>query len=357
MRGERLPHGRARIEPRAVSRRAETSARAPARRPLQPFKKARGRGALGRGHRGEVRPTKELGRARRHPSGALDRGCHAVRHHADGKLDLTRLGLWPARAGDGHREASAAEERPEEIESQIKRGEVSLPGDERCAAGGAHVVRALEVDLRDRLEVHPRALRAHVDSSATKKPRKDQEVTRDTVADRRRHIVTGASSFALMQAKSCCVIFSAAPCMSRAPTCWIIPDTVTSLDHSIIVWVSSNSARSMLLTICTALGPLELEELHIHREGAPDRTDTCPHHDFEMVRVRDFKSLHIRGAGRDAGRIREEGPHPITRCGYVERAFKAHLALRYAPTRSVRIHSERVLPDTLGYRPCAMICR
>src|SRR5438105_2018615 len=208
---------------------------------------------VGRGHRGEVRPTKELCRARHHPSGALDRGCHAARHHSDGNLDLTRLGFWAAPTRDGHREASAAEERPEEIESQIKRGEVSLPGDERCAAGGAHVVRALEVDLRDRLEVHPRALRVHVESSAPKKSRKDQEVTRDTVADRRRHIVTGASSFALMQAKSCCVIFSAAPCMSRAPTCWIIPDTVTSLDHSIIVCVSSNSARSMLLTICTAL--------------------------------------------------------------------------------------------------------
>src|SRR5437868_5562877 len=127
---------------------------------------------------------------------------------------------------------------------RVERGEVRVPRNKGRAACGAHLIRALEVDLRDRLEVHPRALRVHVDSSAPKKSRKDQEVTRDAVADRRRHIVTGASSFALMQAKSCCVIFSAAPCMSRAPTCWIIPDTVTSLDHSIIVCVSSNSARS-----------------------------------------------------------------------------------------------------------------
>src|SRR5438105_11502733 len=249
MRGERLPHGRARIWPRAGSRRAETPARAPARRPLQPFKKARGRGALGRGHRGEVRPTKELCRARHQPSGALDRGCHAARHHSDGNLDLTRLGFWPARTRDGHREAFPADERPKEIEGRVERGEVRVPRNKGRAACGAHLIRALEVDLRDRLEVHPRALRAHVDSSAPKKPRKDQEVARDTVADRRRHIVTGASSFALMQAKSCCVIFSAAPCMSRAPTCWIIPDSRTSLELSIFVWFSSYSASTRLLVI------------------------------------------------------------------------------------------------------------
>src|SRR5438034_10668287 len=76
----------------------------------------------------------------------------------------------------------------------------------------------------------------------------------------------------------------------------------------------------------------------LFRSRALDRADTGPHHDLEVVRVGDLEALDVRRARRHLGRIRQEGPHPIARCGYVERALETHSSLgHYATPFSFRI--------------------
>ena len=57
-----------------------------------------------------------------------------------------------------------------------------MPRNESGAARGPHVVGALEVDLRDRLEIATAALRVDVDSGSPKQSRQHQQVARDAVA-------------------------------------------------------------------------------------------------------------------------------------------------------------------------------
>src|SRR6266568_2871225 len=145
------------------------------------LEKARGRGAFGRGHGRKIGASQKLGRTRHHADFALDERCYSVRHLAERDLDLPEVGLWPTGARYRRRKAPPAKERPEEVEGDVERGEVGLPGNESGAARGPQVIRALEVDLRDRLEIAAAALRVDVDSGSPKQSRQHQQIARDAV--------------------------------------------------------------------------------------------------------------------------------------------------------------------------------
>src|SRR5207247_6871242 len=114
--GKGSAQGRARVEARPGPRRAEAPAGPLARGPLQAFEEARGGGALRRGHRVEVGPAEDLGRARDDANDARSGRCHPAWDLTERDFDLPGVRLRWARAGQRRREASATEKRPKELE-------------------------------------------------------------------------------------------------------------------------------------------------------------------------------------------------------------------------------------------------
>src|SRR2546422_935517 len=148
-----------------------------------------------------------------------------------------------------------------------------------------------------------------------------------------------ASSFVLMQLKTCCVILSAAPCMSRAPTLAIMPEMTTSLAQCMVVRPSC-AARSMVLRISTALPGACPRASTPACSGSRRSVNSTFMAKTPLIGPTPARTTTLKCVGSARSRLCRSGAHAVTCRGSVK---KAHTRSRGAAMSSVP--SKRIPPS------------
>src|SRR3989441_946233 len=151
------------------------------------------------------------------------------------------------------------------------------------------------------------------------------------LVDRGERAHAEASSLVLMQANTCCVILSAAPCMSRAPTLAIRPEMSTSLAQRMVVRPSC-AARSMVLRISTALPGACPRASTPACSGSRRSVNSTFMAKTPLIGPTPARTTTLKCVGSARSRLCRSGAHAVTCRGSVK---KAHTRSRGAAMSSV----------------------